>query len=163
MRSFPSFSAVVVTFALAALSTGCGKSKVEQCNSFVGEANKSQSAFVALNAAMLNPPSLVPRAEKLEAAVKAMEALPLKDAKLDGYRKQYIGYTNSFAKGLRELASYGKDPSKNAQREKTANEMEAVADKEGKLIDEINAYCSADKLALAIFSHGFSAPRFPVH
>jgi hypothetical protein len=129
----------------ATLTTGCGKSKVDQCNSFVAEANKSQSAFVAISAAMLNPPSLLPRAEKLEASVKAMEALPLKDGKLDGYRKQYIDYTNTFAKGLRQIASFGKDPAKNAEREKVAKELDDVGEKEGKLIDEINGYCSDEK------------------
>lgn len=141
MTSLQKLSAVALLGAVSVL-TGCGKSKVEQCNSFIGEANKSQSAFVAISAAMLNPPSLIPRAEKLEASVKAMEALPLKDAKLDGFRKKYIEYTNTFAKGLRELASYGKDPAKNAAREKTAKELDAVGDKEGKLIEEINGYCS---------------------
>lgn len=143
MTSLRTLSAVVAVAALTL--TGCGKSKVEQCNSFIGEANKSQSAFVAISAAMLNPPSLIPRAEKLEASVKAMEALPLKDAKLDGFRRKYIEYTNTFAKGLRELASYGKDPAKNAARDKTAKELDAVGEKEGKLIEEINGYCSGEK------------------
>lgn len=141
MNSLRGASFVVLVAASLVLSTGCGKSKIDQCNSFVAEANKSQNAFVAISAAMLNPPSLIPRAERLEAAVKAMEALPLKDAKLDGYRKQYVTYTNTFAKGLRDLAALGKDPSKNAERKKIAEELDAVGDKEGKLIEEINGYC----------------------
>jgi hypothetical protein len=151
--------ATVFACGTAALTTGCGKSKVDQCNSFVAEANKSQSAFVAISAAMLNPPSLVPRAEKLDASVKAMEALPLKDSKLDGFRKQYIEYTNTFAKGLRQIASFGKDKTKDAERDKVAKELDEVGDKEGKLIDEINAYCSDEKLAKAPPTGGLRLQR----
>jgi hypothetical protein len=129
----------------AVLSLGCGKGKIEQCNAFIDEGNSSQNAFVAIEAAMLNPQTLQGRIDKIEEHVKKLQALQLSDAKLAEMRGRYVEMLQGFAKSLKQFIAVGKDPKKDAERDKIAKDLDANADKSSKLIDDINQYCGGSK------------------
>ena len=136
-------SSAFVAFALSLAVAGCGKSKVDQCNSFVEVGNESQRAFVALSAAMLNPDSLKPRVEQIDASVAKLDALKLTDAKLVEIKTSYADGLRGFSKGLKRVVELGKKGPP-AELEKIGTELEALSEKESKLIDQVNSYCSAN-------------------
>ena len=126
---------------VALLCAGCGKSKIDQCNAFIDEGNKSQSAFVAIEAAMLNAESFKKRTDQIDGSVKAIKAIELPDEKLSGMRDRYIEGLSSFSTTLSKVMAMAKDPSKATDVEKLEKEIETISEKESKLIDEINNYC----------------------
>lgn len=127
--------------SIALLCAGCGKSKIDQCNAFIEEGNKSQNAFVAIEAAMLNPDSFKKRTDQIEASVKTLKAIELPDAKLAEMRNRYVEGLQGFSTSLTKVMEMSKDPAKAADADKLEKELDAIGDKESKLIDEINAYC----------------------
>lgn len=126
---------------IALLCSGCGKSKIDQCNAFIDEGNKSQNAFVAIEAAMLNAESFKKRTDQIDASIKALKAVELPDTKLAGMRDQYVEGLQGFSTTLAKVVAMAKDPSKEADVDKLEKDIETISDKESKLIDEINAYC----------------------
>jgi hypothetical protein len=139
-----------VAFAAASL-VACGKSKVDQCNAFIEQANAAQTTISALNLESEDPATLETAAGKVEADAKKVDAVELKDEKLVGFKTSYVKNLNSLAKTARDLAGIhkdAKDPAKAAAVEAKANTVVAEAEKlekdEGKLVDDINAYCSAN-------------------
>lgn len=134
--------ATIVTSALLLAATGCDN-KIEQCNAFIDEANASQNAFVAIGAAALNPESLKKRVEQIDASVKKLEALELKDEKLQGFRTEYVAGLKSFSKGLDKMANLEKTDVDALN--KVADDLSKEGDKQGKLVDDVNAYCSGSE------------------
>jgi hypothetical protein len=132
----------VLLAALSLAVVGCGPSKVDQCNAFVDEGNKSQSAFVALQAALLNPNTLQTRIDKIDGSAKALRAVKLVDAKLVGMRDKYATGLESYSKILTEMKPILKDEAKADEFNKNIDKLNAISDEESKLIDEVNAYCS---------------------
>lgn len=123
---------------LLALSAGC-KGKVDQCNAFVDEANAGQSSYIGLEAVVGNPDALTKRADALDASAKRLRAITLSDAKLVDLRDRYASATDGYSAGLKKLAAAPKDdPSASLAVEQ---DLDVVADKQQKLIQEINGYC----------------------
>ena len=89
---------------IALLCAGCGKSKIDQCNAFIDEGNKSQNAFVAIEAAMLNPESFKKRTDLIDASMKTLKAIELPDAKLAGMRDRYVEGLQGFSTSLGKVA-----------------------------------------------------------
>jgi len=135
-------SVTIATSMLLLASTGC-ENKVAQCNAFIDEANASQAAFVAIEAAALNPESLKKRVEQIDESVKKLEALELKDEKLQGFRSEYVDGLKSFSKGLGTMASLEKTEV-DALNEAAKGLMDE-GDKQGKLVDNVNKYCSGSE------------------
>jgi hypothetical protein len=139
-----------IVFAAASL-VACGKSKVDQCNAFIEQANASQTTIAALNFESEDPKALETAAAKVEADAKKVEAVELKDEKLAGFKTNYVKNLNALAKTARDLGGIqkdAKDPAKAAAVEAKVKTVVADAEKlekdESKLVDEINAYCSAN-------------------
>lgn len=131
----------LAVFAMASASLGllgC-KGKVEQCNAFVDEANAGQGSYVGLEAIVGNPDALGKRADALDASSKKLRAIELKDARLVELRDQYGTLTDQYSAGLRKLASSPKDDAAAAYA--VEQDLDGVADKQQKLIQDINAYC----------------------
>jgi len=141
-----------VCVAVAAVSLlACGKSKIDQCNAFIEQANASQTTISALNFESEDPATLEAAAGKIEADAKKVEAVELKDEKLAGFKTSYVKNLNSLAKTSRDLAGVhkdAKDPAKASAVEAKVKTVVADAEKlekdESKLVDDINAYCSAN-------------------
>jgi len=134
---------VFATLALAVVA--CGPSKVDQCNAFIDEGNKAQSAFVALEAALLNPASTQTRIDKINGSVTALRAVKLADAKLVTMREKYATELEGYAKILGQMKPILKDEAKVDEFNKLVEKLNAISTAEDKLIDEINGYCSEGK------------------
>ena len=93
----------------------CGKSKTEQCNSFVDRATQAQKVVNGLKLDSENVAELEKGAGAIEAEAKAFGALELKDEKLLGFRSSYAATLASLGKIMRDLSALqkdSKDPSK---------------------------------------------------
>lgn len=143
---------LLVCTAFVALSVvACGKSKVDQCNAFIEQANASQTTIAALNLESEDPAVLEAAAVKIEGDAKKVDAVELKDEKLVGFKTDYVKNLNGLGKTARDLAGIqkdAKDPAKAAAVEAKAKTVVADAEKmekdESKLVDDINKYCSAN-------------------
>lgn len=134
--------AVGLSLALV-LAAGCD-GKVGQCNAFVDEANDSQNAYVALEAAIQSPASIKQKTDQLDASSKKMKDLKLSDAKLKDFRDRYAKQTDDFSAGLKKLASLqGKEGT--AESARIGKDLDDLAEKQDKLIAEINLYCAGVK------------------
>ena len=138
-------NARTVGLALAlVLVAGCD-SKVDQCNAFIDEANDSQNAYVALEAAIQSPASIKQRTDQLDTSSKKMKDLKLADAKLKDFRDRYAKQTDDFSAGMKKIAALqGKDP-QDGEAAKIGKELDDLAEKQDKLIGEINLYCTGVK------------------
>ncbi len=121
------------------LATAACKGKVDQCNAFVDEANAGQNSYVGLEAAVGNPDALTKRADALDASAKKLRAITLSDEKLVDLRDRYAKLTGDYAAGLRKLVAAPKDDPAGALA--IEQDLDGVADKQQKLIVEINGYC----------------------
>lgn len=137
-------SASFVLLALA--SAGCGKSKVDQCNSFIERANASQSVMSKLHLDGEDPKQLEADAAKVDGEAKGVGGVELKDAKLVGFRDQYTANLTKLAANIRSFAKLQTDAKAGKASEAELKKLEADDQKieadESKLIDEINKYCS---------------------
>ena len=131
------------TLALAAVA--CGPSKVDQCNAFIDEGNKAQTAFVALQAALLNPDATQTRIDKIDGSAKALRGVKLADAKLIAMRDKYATGLDGYAKILGQMKPILKDEAKVDEFNKHVEKLNEISTAEDKLIDEINGYCSEGK------------------
>jgi hypothetical protein len=133
-------SLLATGIAIGALLTGC-KGKIEQCNALIDQANASQNAFTALEAAALNKDVLAGRVKTIREANAKVKAVELKDDKLKGFQTRWVDGLEAMAAGLEEMTKLDKA----ADVEKVTKATEKFgqdADKMSKLIDEINQYCS---------------------
>ena len=143
----------LVWFALACLVLpACGKSKTEQCNSFVDRATQAQKVVNGLKLDSENVAELEKGAGAIEAEAKAFGALELKDEKLLGFRSSYAATLASLGKIMRDLSALqkdSKDPSKADALEAETKKIDAEADKveksESDVVDQVNVYCTGSK------------------
>ena len=108
---------------------------------FIDEANSSQNAFTALGAAMLNKDVLAGRVKTIKESVDKVKAVELKDEKLKDFQGRWAEGLESMANGLDDMTKLDKtkDIDKLQELSKT---FESEAEKMGKLIDEVNTYCT---------------------
>jgi len=148
--------AVLVALAAASLvvSTGCGKSKITQCNTLIDAANKSQSGFEHIDPD--KPEKMKEAIAKIKKGNAEVAATQLEDAKLKGFRDGYVKTHESIANTLQkreevaeklEKAEKGNDAKVIASLTKESDDMEKVMDKDlkdsDKVIEDINTYCHA--------------------
>lgn len=126
---------------LLVLAAGC-ESKVDQCNAFIDDANDSQNAYVGLEAAVASPASIKQRTDQLDLSSKKLAGLKLGDAKLKDLRDRYVKQTDDFSAGMKKLAAL---PPQDSEAARIGKELDDLAEKQDKLIAEINLYCSGVK------------------
>lgn len=131
---------LTAAITLGVFAASACKGRVDQCNAFVDEANAGQSSYVGLEAAVGNPDALAKRADALEGSAKRLRDIPLADEKLVGMRDRYVTLTDQYVIGLRKLVTAPKDDS--AAAFAIEQELDVTADKQQKLIQEINGYCA---------------------
>lgn len=143
---------LVVVFAIVVALPACGKSKLEQCNSFVDRATQSQNVINGLKLESEDVAELDKGAAAIEAEAKAFAALELKDDKLVGYRAAFAGTLDQLAKLMHDLSALhkdAKDPAKAAELEVQTKKIDAEADKveksESDVVDQVNVYCTGSK------------------
>jgi hypothetical protein len=136
-----------VTSAIAILFAGCGASKVTQCNDIVKVAN--QAATVGQEFAGLDKskdPAKAAKAfseaaSKIDKLGKEMQALEIKDEKLQGLQARFVKMYQDTKKGLSDTAIAL--PKKNVPAiNKAVEKLKAGASQESSLVNEVNSYCS---------------------
>ena len=138
--------------AFCALLPACGKSKAEQCNSFVDRATQAQKVVNSLKLDSEDAAELEKGAASIEAEAKAFGSLELKDEKLIGFRTSYAATLDSLGKIMHELSALqkdAKDPAKVDALEAQTKKIDAEADKveksESDVVDQVNMYCTGSK------------------
>ena len=143
----------VIGFAVACVVLpACGKSKAEQCNSFVDRATQAQKVVNGLKLDSEDSAELEKGAAAIETEAKAFGALELKDEKLIGFRASYASTLDSLGKIMHELSALqkdAKDPAKADALEAQTKKIDAEADKveksESDVVDQVNMYCTGSK------------------
>lgn len=134
---------IPAAFALLLLATGCGKSKVDQCNAFVEKANAGQTVLNGLDLATEDGKKLEDAASKVDAEAKAVGGVELKDAKLIELRDKYAANLTKLAGNVRSLAKLYVGKASPEEAKKVEADAEKIEKDESKLVDEVNTYCSA--------------------
>ncbi|MDZ8052935.1 MAG: hypothetical protein RMX68_032675 [Aulosira sp. ZfuVER01] len=130
--------------AIALLFTGCGESKVAQCNKIIKVAN--QAVTVGQDFGKNPDPkkgskALTEVAAKIDTITTEMKGLEIKDEKLQGYQGRFLGLYQSTSKGLKDTATA--IDKKNLKAANTAlTSLKKNSSEESKLVSEINGYCS---------------------
>lgn len=150
LRIVPACAPCLLLALSSFAAVGCGKSKVDQCNAFVERATKAQTVIGALKLDDDNAAKLEQEAVAIETEAKAVGAVSVSDAKLGGLRDEYGANLGKLAKITRDVAEVSKDakvPAKAASVEARMKKLEQDADKiekdESRIVDQVNAYCSA--------------------
>lgn len=147
---------LVVAVAVSSLvaMTGCGKSKITQCNALIDAANKSQAGFEHVDPD--KPEKMKAALAKVKQGNTDVAAVQLEDPKLKGLRDAYVKTHESLATEFQKLADLsvklekaekGSDAKSAASLGKEAEAIEKTLDKDSKdsdkVIEDINTYCHA--------------------
>ena len=144
----------VAMVSLVAVTAGCGKSKITQCNALIDAANKSQAGFEHVDPD--KPEKMKAALTKVKQGNTDVAAVPLEDAKLKGLRDAYVKTHESLAVEFQKLtdlsvklekAEKTNDAKTAATLGKEAEAIEKTLDKDSKdsdkVIEDINTYCHA--------------------
>lgn len=148
------FVLALVVGSLVAVS-GCGKSKITQCNALIDAANKSQAGFEHVEPD--KPEKMGAAIAKVKQGNTEVGAVQLEDAKLKGLRDGYVKTHESLANSFQKLADLSvklekaektSDAKAAAALGKEAEAIEKSMDKDSKdsdkVIEDINTYCHAN-------------------
>jgi hypothetical protein len=152
------FSVIVALAVVTAAVSGCGQSKVAQCNALVDAANKGQDAVAKID--FEKEATVKAAVDGLEASNKAVSEVKLSDEKLIELQKAYVKAHTDAAAKFKEFGEIGKkgaalekdkepDPAKLAafakDLEKMNKDSDAMAKASEKVVDDLNVYCSGSK------------------
>lgn len=136
------------TGAIAILCAGCGVSKVQQCNSMVKIANQAASIGQEFASSAKSKDtvkmaqSFTETASKLEKLSKDMQALEIKDEKLQGFQTRFVKMYQDTNKGLGSAAT-ALQKKNLAAITQAMNAIKVSSSQESSLVNEVNSYCSA--------------------
>ncbi|WP_371819455.1 hypothetical protein [Tolypothrix sp. PCC 7910] len=133
------------TAAIALLFTGCGESKVAQCNKIVKVANQAvtigQDFGKNANNAKTGSKALNEVAGKIDTITTEMKALEIKDEKLQGFQQRFTTLYQSTSQGLKDEAK-ALDQKDLAGAKRSLVTLKKNSTEESTLVKEINTYCS---------------------
>ncbi|BAZ38260.1 hypothetical protein NIES4101_41970 [Calothrix sp. NIES-4101] len=138
---------LMATGAIAILFAGCGPSKVAQCNEIVKVANQAATVgqeFAAVSQSKDSgkaAQSFTEAANKIDKLSKDMQALEIKDEKLQGFQGRFVKMYQDTNKGLRDGAVALQKKNLPAIN-KALQGIKAGASQESSLVSEVNSYCS---------------------
>ncbi|MBD2436034.1 hypothetical protein [Nostoc sp. FACHB-110] len=133
-----------MTAMIAFLFTGCGESKVAQCNKIIKVANQAVSLSQEFSK---NPQrekgskALTEVASKIDTITNEMKALVIKDEKLQGFQGRFLKLYQDTSKGLRDTAAAIDKKNLKAANASLATLSKSSSD-ESAIVSEINGYCS---------------------
>ncbi|MCC5639108.1 hypothetical protein LC593_25420 [Nostoc sp. CHAB 5844] len=132
------------TAAIAVMFTGCGESKVAQCNKIIKVANQA----VTLSQEFSKNPqrekgskALTEVSGKIDTFANEMKALEIKDEKLQGFQGRFIKLYQDTSKGLRDTAAAIDKKNLKAANASLAT-LKKSSSEEGVIVSEINTYCA---------------------
>ncbi|MDZ7959036.1 MAG: hypothetical protein RMY34_14335 [Aulosira sp. DedQUE10] len=132
------------TAAIALLFTGCGESKVAQCNKIVKVANEAVTIgqeFGKNTNPKTGSKALNEVAAKIDTITTNMKALEIKDEKLQGFQGRFLTLYQSTSKGLKDEAK-ALDKKDLAGAKRSLVTLKKNSAEESTLVKEINTYCS---------------------
>jgi type VI protein secretion system component VasK len=129
--------------AIALLFTGCGESKVSQCNKIIKIANEAATISSEANksSSSKNSKSLVDLATKLEKIANDIQATEIKDEKLLGFKDRFTKLYQDASKGLKDTAAAIDKKDIKAANKAVATLQKSSSD-EKTLVTDINTYCT---------------------
>jgi hypothetical protein len=144
LRVYKSTATLSTVTAIALLLTGCGESKISQCNKVIKVANQAASLgqqYGKDSKTAKGSQGLTELATKIDQVGTEMKGLEIKDEKLQGFQGRFLKLYQDISKGLNDAAT-----AINKKDIKSANRFFANLQKssveEGLIVKEINGYCS---------------------
>lgn len=132
------------TAAIAVIFTGCGESKVTQCNKIIKVANQAvtlSQEFSKNPKSQQGSKALTDVAGKIDTFANEMKGLEIKDEKLQGFQGRFVKLYQDTSKGLRDTAAAVDKKNLKAANASLATLKKSGTD-EGVIVNEINSYCS---------------------
>jgi hypothetical protein len=130
--------------AIALLFTGCGESKISQCNKVIKVANQAASLGQQYGKdpkAAKGSQGLTELASKIDQVSTEMKGLEIKDEKLQGFQGRFLKLYQNISKGLNDAATaINKKDIKAANSFFTSLQKSSV--EEGLIVKDINGYCA---------------------
>lgn len=143
-RIFKQTAMLSLTATLSILFTGCGESKVAQCNKLIKVANQA----VTLSQDFSKNPqrekgskALTEVAGKIDTITNEMKALEIKDEKLQSFQGRFLKLYQDTSKGLRDTAAAVDKKNLKAANASLVTLRKSSSD-ETAIVTEINSYCS---------------------
>lgn len=137
------FVLIPLTAAIGMLSVSCTESKVSQCNKIIQVANQavSEAKAVTKGGQISDPQAMLKAADSMEKASQEMEAIEVKDAKLQDYQAGFITMYRDTSKSTRDfVTAFQKKERSTAEAALTKLQQATAPEKQ--LVQEINTYCS---------------------
>jgi hypothetical protein len=132
------------TVAISLLFTGCGESKVAQCNKIIKVANQAVTLGQEFGKSPQNnkgSKALTEAAGKIDTIASELKAIEIKDEKLQGYQGRFLKLYQGTSQGLKDTAkAVDKKDLKSANRNVAS--LKKSASDETALVKEINTYCT---------------------
>lgn len=132
-----------LTAAIGVLSVSCAESKVSQCNKIIQVANQavSEAKAVTKGGQISDPQAMLKAADSMEKASQEMEAIQVKDPKLQDYQAGFITMYRDTSKSTRDfVTAFQKKERSTAEAALTKLQQATAPEKQ--LVQEINTYCS---------------------
>lgn len=136
-------ASVLAIAGLGLIATGCGPSKVSQCNELIGVINTAVTEVQAVTQspeAATNPDALNQIADTADRAVEQMQAVQLKDETLIGYQQSFIKMYQDTSAASRAI--YDASQNQNLEAAQAAlGQLQAATAPEPGLVNDVNSYC----------------------
>ncbi|MBD2448434.1 hypothetical protein H6G76_14960 [Nostoc sp. FACHB-152] len=143
-RIFKQTAMLTFTATLSVILTGCGESKVAQCNKMIKVANQAvtlSQAFSKNPQPQKGSKALTEVASKIDPITNEMKALEIKDEKLQSFQSRFVKLYEDTTKGLRDTAA-----AIDKKNLKAANAslltLKKSSSEESAIVSDINKYCS---------------------
>lgn len=145
MRDQVTRAALLLGAGLLTLASGCGQSKISECNALIEVINKGVQSLEKGQKAGADPTGvadLKAMAEAMDKVAADAAAVKLTIPELQKFSNDYQGMAKEVAKAARDMAgaAEAKEPDKiNAAQ----TSMEKAVKQEDPLVDGINKFCQA--------------------
>jgi hypothetical protein len=145
MRDQVTRAALLLGAGLLTLASGCGQSKISECNALIEVINKGVQSLEKGQKAGADPTGvadLKAMAESMDKVAADAAAVKLTIPELQKFSSDYQGMAKEVAKAARDMAgaAEAKEPDKiNAAQ----TSMEKAVKQEDPLVDGINKFCQA--------------------
>ncbi|MBP0016132.1 MAG: hypothetical protein J7647_01090 [Cyanobacteria bacterium SBLK] len=142
MRCLPQSSAIASLFTIILfLGSGCGASKIAQCNQIIEVANALEEVRVSAdNEQADTTQTMLQVVDAMEQASKDMQSLELSDETLEKLRGEFIKmYAETSSATRTFLEAFNKKDRETL--DKAIAELHRATQPEQELVNQINSYC----------------------
>ncbi|MEM8639572.1 MAG: hypothetical protein AAGG51_12265 [Cyanobacteria bacterium P01_G01_bin.54] len=143
MQFLPRSSAIAsLSTIVLLLASGCGASKVAQCNSIIEVANSAaeEAQQLAIEGVSGDPQVMLKAAEAMEQASTNMQALEIEDESLQGFQTDFVEMYSKTSSASRDLVDALEKEDREAAEASLA-ELQEVNQSEQEIVNGVNGYC----------------------